>query len=53
MNRETDVPGLSRRFLFLDFAKKKITCGVEIDTHPDHFNRENSVSIIIIMVFSG
>jgi len=53
MDREKDVPGLFHRLLFLDSAKKKITCGVEIDTHPDHFNRENSVSIIIIMSFSG
>jgi len=35
------VPGLSRKFLFLDSAKKQITCGVGFDTTRGHFNREN------------
>ena len=45
MDREKDVPGLFHRLLFLDSAKKKITCGVGIDANPGstqgHFNREN------------
>ena len=36
MNREEDVPGLFRRLLFLDSAKKKMT-PVEIDPHPGSF----------------